>query len=98
MIFLINLPLGVLAFVGAARFMPESRSARASRLDLPGMILVVAGSLLLVYPLVQGRDLGWPLWTYAMMIGSLPGFGGFVGSERRRGHSPRSGAGRFPQR
>src|SRR3989440_6599183 len=98
MIFLINLPLGVLAFVGAARFMPESRSARASRLDLPGMILVVAGSLLLVYPLVQGRGLGLPLWTYAMMSGSLPVFGGFVWCERRREHSPLIEAGLFAKR
>ena len=66
--------------------------------DLPGMVLVVAGSLMLVYPLVQGRDLGWPLWTYAMMIGSLPVFGVFVWYERRRGYSPLIEAGLFAKR
>jgi EmrB/QacA subfamily drug resistance transporter len=98
MIFLINLPVGLLAFLGAAWFMPESRSSRATRLDLPGMFLVVAGSLLLIYPLVQGRELGWPAWTYAMMLAALPVFAIFVWYERRREASPLIEAGLFAKR
>ena len=98
MIFLINLPLGLLAFLGAARFMPESRASRATRLDLVGMLLVTAGSLLLVYPLVQGRELGWPAWSYAMMVAALPVFGIFVWYERRRESSPLIEAGLFAKR
>ena len=98
MIFLINVPLGLVAFLGALRFMPESRSPSAPRLDLPGMALVIAGSLLLIYPLVQGRELGWPAWTYAMMIAALPVFGIFVWYERRRDSSPLIEAGLFAKR
>jgi EmrB/QacA subfamily drug resistance transporter len=88
MIFLINVPLGLLAVVGAARFMPESRSPQHTRLDVPGMFMVTAAAVMLVYPLVQGRDLGWPLWTYALMAGSVPLLALFVWYERRRGDSP----------
>src|SRR2546421_3385605 len=98
MIFLINLPLGLLAFLGAARFMPESRAPHAPRLDLVGMLLVIAGSLLLIYPLVQGRELGWPVWSYAMMVAALPVFGIFTWYERRRESSPLIEAGLFAKR
>jgi EmrB/QacA subfamily drug resistance transporter len=88
MIFLINLPIGVLAVAAALRFMPESRSPHSPRLDLPGMVLVTAGSLLLIYPLVEGRDKGWPVWCYLMIAAALPVFGFFAWYQRRRGDSP----------
>jgi MFS family permease len=63
MIFLINLPVGLFAILGARRFMPEVRAGSGGRLDPLGTLLLVAGCLLLFYPLVQGRELGWPTWT-----------------------------------
>src|SRR5690606_35636179 len=83
MIFLINLPIGLLALAGAARFLPEPRSPEASRLDLAGMALVTIAAFLLVYPLVQGRELGWPAWAFASMAGSVAVFGVFAWYERR---------------
>ncbi|WP_068924518.1 MFS transporter [Planobispora rosea] len=74
MIFLINLPIGLLAIAGALRFLPESGSPHASRLDLTGMGLVTGASLLLIYPLVQGRELDWPAWTFASMAASIAVF------------------------
>ena len=84
MIFLINVPLGLAAVLLAARLVPRDvRSTTATRLDLPGMALVSAAVLLLVYPLVQGRELGWPGWTYAAMAASLPLLALFVLHQRR---------------
>jgi EmrB/QacA subfamily drug resistance transporter len=88
MIFFINVPLGLIAILAALRFMPESRTPGASRLDLPGTALVIAASLLLIYPLVQGRELDWPWWTFAMMVASVPTFMIFVAYERRRVGAP----------
>jgi len=88
MIFLINVPLAAAAIVGALVLMPESRGPGATRLDLPGAVLVTAALLLLVYPLVQGRELGWPWWSFGMMIAALPVLVGFVAYERRRPDSP----------
>jgi MFS family permease len=67
MVFLINVPLGAAALIGAVRVVPESRLARAPRLDIAGMALVTVAAGLLMYPLIQGRELDWPAWTYAAM-------------------------------
>ena len=66
-VFLINLPLGLLATVGAARLLPRNETRHAARLDLAGAVLAAVASLAVVYPLIQGRALGWPAWTYASM-------------------------------
>ncbi|MEV7507958.1 MULTISPECIES: MFS transporter [unclassified Streptomyces] len=90
-IFLFNIPVGIATFVAALWFVRESKDPAAPRLDVVGVVLATAGVLMLVYPLTQGRELGWPLWSFAMMAGSLLVLGGFVAYERRliaRGRSP----------
>ncbi len=84
MIFLINLPLGIAAVIGGLRFLPESRSDHASRLDIPGMLLAGAASLMLVYPLVQGREDGWPAWTFVSMAASIVVFAIFGWTQVRK--------------
>jgi EmrB/QacA subfamily drug resistance transporter len=85
MIFLINLPLGVVGLIGALRVFPESRSPDRLRLDPLGVALIAAASVCLIYPLVQGRELGWPAWTVLMMAGGVALLGAFAVVERR-GH------------
>ncbi|WP_242907801.1 MFS transporter [Actinomadura terrae] len=86
-IFLINVPFGVLAAALGWYVLPRhSGEDRAARLDLTGVSLLTAGSALLIMPLIQGRDLGWPPWSLAMIAASLVAFGLFVGSERRSDH------------
>ena len=71
LIFFVNLPLGLIAALGAARLMPESRAPKPPSLDVVGALLAAAGMGLVVYPLIQGRSAGWPAWTYLMMAGSV---------------------------
>ncbi|WP_328917580.1 MULTISPECIES: DHA2 family efflux MFS transporter permease subunit [unclassified Streptomyces] len=100
-VFLINVPLAAAAFLTALRVLPESRAPHAPRLDLPGVGLVSAAVLLLVYPLVQGRDLGWPLWSYGLMAAALPVLGVFALRQRAlraRGGSPLIEPGLFRHR
>jgi EmrB/QacA subfamily drug resistance transporter len=86
-IFLINVPLGVAAGLLARRVLPRRGGEDpAARLDLAGVGLLTAASALLIVPLIQGRDLGWPAWTYAMMGGAAVLLGLFVVSERRSAH------------
>ncbi|AEV81468.1 transporter [Actinoplanes sp. SE50] len=84
MIFFINLPLGIFAVFGALRFLPESRLDRAPRLDWLGVLFAAGGAFLLLYPLVQGRELGWPAWTFAMLAVGVLAFGLFAVYEARR--------------
>jgi len=83
-IFLVNVPIGIGALVAAALYLGESRAPRALRLDLAGVVLATGGLLLLVYPLVQGRDLGWPAWTFASMAASVLVLAAFAAWERRK--------------
>ena len=82
-IFLVNLPLGVAGLVGALRVMPRTAGTPGTRLDAGGAVIVTAAAFGLIYPLVQGRELGWPLWTFALLAAGLAGFGLFAAYERR---------------
>jgi MFS family permease len=83
-IFLVNIPVGLAALAAAWFVVPESRSPAAPRLDLAGMVLAITGVLMLVYPLTEGRALGWPVWTFLLMAGSVIVMAVFVAYERWR--------------
>lgn len=91
LIFLVNLPVGVAALAAGFILLRESREEHALRLDLGGVALLSTALALLVYPLVEGREHGWPAWTYATLACSLLMFVVFVRFEARiatRGGSP----------
>jgi EmrB/QacA subfamily drug resistance transporter len=52
-IFLVNVPIGVIAFVLGWRVIPETESGAAGRLDVWGLVLLSGGSSALVYGLSQ---------------------------------------------
>ncbi|MFG3101689.1 MFS transporter [Streptomyces sp. NPDC048182] len=83
-IFLINLPVGIAGLLLGSRFITESKAPRALRLDLVGVALVTIGLLMLVYPLTRGRELGWPVWGYVSMAGSVVVLALLVAYERRK--------------
>ncbi len=90
-IFLINVPVGILAVIASAVLVRESRAPRPPRLDPVGVVLVSAALLLLLYPLVEGRELGWPGWTFVSMTAAVPVFALFIWWEQvktRRDGSP----------
>jgi len=90
-IFLINVPVGVIAVAAAAVLVHESRAPSPPKLDPAGVGLITAALLLLLFPLVQGRQLGWPAWTFISMAASVPVFALFVWYEQvksRRDGSP----------
>ncbi|TML04748.1 MAG: MFS transporter, partial [Actinobacteria bacterium] len=82
-IFLVNLPLGIAGLVGALRVMPRTGGTAGTRLDLGGVLLVTGASFALIYPLVQGRELGWPAWCFALLAAGVAGFAAFAAYERR---------------
>ncbi|MBD9662899.1 EmrB/QacA subfamily drug resistance transporter [Variovorax beijingensis] len=81
--FLINVPIGLLALVLAPRAIPPLANGGNSRLDLAGMLLVAAGSVAVVLPLVEGREQGWPLWSWMCLAASLPLLAAFAFQQRR---------------
>jgi EmrB/QacA subfamily drug resistance transporter len=90
-IFLINVPIGLVAFVGSVLFLGDSKADHAQKLDIGGVVLLSATLGLLVYPLVEGRATGWPLWIVTMLAVSPLVLIAFIRFERRligRGGSP----------
>jgi EmrB/QacA subfamily drug resistance transporter len=86
-IFLINVPFGVAALLLGRRVLPRHGGEdRTARLDLTGVALLTAASALLIVPLIQGRELGWPAWTYVMMAAAVVLLALFVVSQRHSRH------------
>jgi MFS family permease len=83
LIFLINLVLGAAAVAGGLRYLPADGPATLRRLDGRGVLIIGAATFALIYPLIQGRELGWPWWTFVLVAAGLAGLGWFARHERR---------------
>ena len=84
-LFLINLPIGAFALVVGAKVLPNSQVRQDRiRLDGVGTMLLAAASFLLVFPLVDGRSLGWPSWIWGVLAAALPLLAVFAMQQRRR--------------
>lgn len=82
-IFLINVPIGLVALAGSMLFLPETRAAHVSRLDGGGVVLLSLALGSLVYPLVEGRETGWPPHLLALLAFFPLALGAFVAFEHR---------------
>jgi EmrB/QacA subfamily drug resistance transporter len=71
-IFLINIPVGLFALFAGFKYLPNGKSPHPLKLDLFGTILITIAMFLLVYPLIQGRELGWPVWSFELLAAALP--------------------------
>jgi len=89
MIFLINLPLGAFTLLAGRIALPAraADAARPARLDVSGALLAGLGMFLLTFPLIQGRELGWPAWSFVMLGASVPVLGLFGWMQTRKASS-----------
>ena len=90
-IFLINVPIGLLALTATPR-LPESYGERGRRLDLPGVLLIGAAMVAMVLPLTVGREERWPVWAWVCLAVTVPLLALFARYQaalgRREGGSP----------
>ena len=99
--FLINVPVGLAALVLTPVLVPESRAESRSRLDLAGAVMVAAGLVAVLLPLIEGRAQGWPAWTWISLAAAPFILAAFVLHQRaltRRGAAPLLDLGLFGQR
>jgi EmrB/QacA subfamily drug resistance transporter len=83
-IFLINIPIGIFGFLAALKYLPNGKSSHPLKLDTVGTGIIMVAMLLLVFPLIQGREIGWPAWSLAMLVASIPAFGLFIWWQRKK--------------
>lgn len=82
--FLINIPLGIIAFIGTLRFVPHFETETDVHPDWIGIAIFTSAVILLVLPLIEGRALGWPWWCIISLASSLPVVIIFILWERSR--------------
>jgi EmrB/QacA subfamily drug resistance transporter len=67
-IFLVNVPVGIAVFALTLLLLPGGRGTASGRLDVAGAITVTAASMVAVYAIVNGNEVGW---TSARTLGLL---------------------------
>ncbi|MGS1106965.1 MFS transporter [Achromobacter anxifer] len=101
LVFLINVPIGIAALVAGRRALPEWRAPVAARVDLRGALAGAAGLALILVPVMEGREHGWPWWSLAgpvLAVGVLAYFARYEKALARRGGVPVLDMGLFANR
>ncbi|MEA5366836.1 MFS transporter [Amycolatopsis sp., V23-08] len=83
LVFLVNVPIGLVALVLARRLVPHGARTPTLRVDVAGAVLVAGASALLVLPLNEGQSSGWPLWTWLSLAAAAIGYVVFALWQRR---------------
>ena len=82
-IFLVNVPIGLVALLAALLLIRESRTPKAHGLDYGGIVLLTLTLFLLVFPLIEGASADWPLWALICLLLSVPALLAFLAYEYR---------------
>ncbi len=92
-VFLINIPVVVIAIVAVTLLMPESHGERRQRIDLTGIVVSSAGLTSLTYGLIKAGDSGWTdRVAIITMVAGVVALAAFAVWERlvsRPGRAPR---------
>ncbi|MGW6290321.1 DHA2 family efflux MFS transporter permease subunit [Streptomyces sp. NPDC055107] len=87
-IFLVNVPVVVIALVAMAVLVPDSRDPKPGKVDPAGVALSIVGLVLLVYGIIRGGELADFTDTTVLVaiVGGLLVLAGFVWHEKRSSH------------
>lgn len=80
--FLINLPVGCAAFLLAPKAMPALPGTGTRRPDLAGAALSTLALTAILLPLIEGRELGWPAWSWFCLAAAMPLLFAFLRQQR----------------
>jgi EmrB/QacA subfamily drug resistance transporter len=96
-VFFVNIPVAIVALIAGMRFVPETKDPAPRRPDLPGALLLAGSLVAIVYPLLEGRQLGWPAWVWPLAAAGVAGLCalGIIEQRRRRPVAPLLRAGLF---
>jgi EmrB/QacA subfamily drug resistance transporter len=83
-IFLVNVPVGILAVVAGLYLIPRTPGHPDLKNDFVGIAIFALATVAMIYPLVEGRSFGWPIWAFALIGLSLLLVALFVLWEKRR--------------
>ncbi|MFJ5685058.1 MFS transporter [Streptomyces sp. NPDC093099] len=87
-IFLVNVPVAVVALVAMVLLVPDSKDPRPGRVDPLGVVLSIVGLVLLVYGIIRGGELAdfTGASVLAPLLGGVAVLALFVWHEKRSSH------------
>src|SRR5574340_208912 len=86
-IFIVNVPVGVVAFVFAARVVPVLPT-HPHRFDIPGVFLSAAGMFCLVFGIQEGNSYNWSAGVWLLVAAGVALLAGFVWYQGRNRNEP----------
>lgn len=84
LIFFINLPIGIVTLWGTHRYVTETRKHENTRFDYTGILILTTALFCMIYPLIEGREAGWPLWSIGLIVLSIGIFAFFIYNQKRK--------------
>jgi EmrB/QacA subfamily drug resistance transporter len=84
-VFFVNVPVAAGALIAGLRLVPETKDPAARRPNLPAAVLLAGSLVAIVYPLLEGRQLGWPAWVWLLLGAGVAGVVTVGALERRPG-------------
>ncbi|MEJ1240589.1 MFS transporter [Chryseolinea sp. T2] len=84
LVFFINLPIGAVTLWATHKYVTETGSLRDKKFDYSGIVILTLGLVSLIYPLIQGREAGWPAWSIVMLSLSLVIFFVFIINQKKK--------------
>ncbi|MVM42118.1 MFS transporter [Spirosoma sp. HMF3257] len=84
LIFFINLPIGILTLWATHQYVTETKSDQGTPFDYSGILILTAALFCLIYPLIQGREAGWPVWSFGLLALSIGIFAFFIANQKRK--------------
>jgi MFS family permease len=81
-VFFVNVPFGLVIMAAASRIMPSVPRRAGTRLDISGAIVLFAGLLCLIGPLLFGQDVHWAPWVWLVMAAGVAIVAAFLRLER----------------
>ncbi len=86
-VFLVNVPVVVVALIGTLVFVPDSKNPMADKPDPAGAVLSIGGLGLLLWAIIEAPTQGWTSWeVIGVGLGGLAVLGAFVSWEAHSLH------------
>lgn len=83
-IFLVNIPIGIATVIAGLYLIPRVPGHPDLKNDFVGIVLFGLAIVAVVFPIVEGRAYGWPIWAFAMIGAGLVGLVAFFFWQRSR--------------
>lgn len=84
LIFFINIPIGTVTLFAAHLYLSETNKGAGQKFDYSGVVILTLALFCLIYPLIQGREAGWPLWSIGLIILSFGIFTYFIKNQKKK--------------